>query len=181
VRRLGAWFADLLRRVVQLDVWVRNLLPPKVVWISGLFNPQAFLTAIMQTTARKNSWPLDNMVLITEVTKKTLADEVEKDILKDGAYITGLYLDGARWDTQKDVLEPSQSGALALKDLYPAMPIIHVRASNTFPTDSNIYQCPVYMTPQRSATYVFTATLKTRTQPSTWVTAGTALLMDKPE
>jgi len=58
VRRLGAWFSDLLRRVVQLDVWVRNLIPPKVVWISGFFNPQAFLTAIMQTAARKNSWPL---------------------------------------------------------------------------------------------------------------------------
>lgn len=65
VRRLGAWFADLLRRVAQLDVWVRNLLPPKVVWISGFFNPQAFLTAIMQTTARKNSWPLDNVLVLS--------------------------------------------------------------------------------------------------------------------
>jgi len=72
MRRLGSWFADLLKRQLQLDQWVRNLIVPKVTWISGLFNPQAFLTAIMQTTARKNSWALDNMNLITEVSKKSL-------------------------------------------------------------------------------------------------------------
>lgn len=38
---------------------------------AGLFNPQSFLTAVMQTTARKNDWPLDKMVIVTEVTKKT--------------------------------------------------------------------------------------------------------------
>jgi hypothetical protein len=42
-----------------------------VVWLSGLFNPQSFLTAVMQTTARRNDWPLDKTVLLTEVTKKT--------------------------------------------------------------------------------------------------------------
>jgi dynein heavy chain len=43
---------------------------PKVVWLSGLFNPQSFLTAVMQTTARRNDWPLDKTVVLTEVTKK---------------------------------------------------------------------------------------------------------------
>lgn len=72
------------------------------------------------------------------------------------------------------------------------------------PNDPNLYHCPVYMTPQRGSTYlliifyslnkyffleinliwcrfVFTATLKTKLPPATWITAGTALLMDKPE
>ena len=40
---------------------------PKVVWLSGLFNPQSFLTAVMQTTARRNDWPLDKTVVLTEV------------------------------------------------------------------------------------------------------------------
>ena len=29
---------------------------------AGLFNPQSFLTAVMQTTARRNDWPLDKTV-----------------------------------------------------------------------------------------------------------------------
>ncbi len=37
------------------------------VWISGLFNPVAFLTAVIQLTARKNNFPLDRMVMQTEV------------------------------------------------------------------------------------------------------------------
>ena len=38
---------------------------------AGLFNPQSFLTAVMQTTARRNGWPLDKTVIVTEVTKRT--------------------------------------------------------------------------------------------------------------
>lgn len=32
-----------------------------------LFNPQSFLTAVKQTTARRNEWPLDRTVIVTEV------------------------------------------------------------------------------------------------------------------
>lgn len=43
---------------------------PSSVWLGGLFNPQSFLTAIMQSTARKMEWPLDKMCLQCDVTKK---------------------------------------------------------------------------------------------------------------
>jgi dynein heavy chain len=48
--------------VQQLVEWTADLGVPKVVWLSGLFNPQSFLTAVMQTTARRNDWPLDKTV-----------------------------------------------------------------------------------------------------------------------
>jgi dynein heavy chain len=53
--------------VQQLVEWTAELGVPKVVWLSGLFNPQSFLTAVMQTTARRNDWPLDKTVILTEV------------------------------------------------------------------------------------------------------------------
>lgn len=62
-------------RAAQLNDWTADLSVPKVVWLSGLFNPQSFLTAVMQTTARRNDWPLDKTVIVTEVTKK-LPDQV---------------------------------------------------------------------------------------------------------
>jgi dynein heavy chain len=40
------------------------------------------------------------------------------------------------------------------------------------------YECPVYMTRQRGASYVFTASLRTKQPPAKWVLAGVALLMD---
>ena len=72
--------------------------PPgtQVVWLSGLFNPQSFLTAVMQTTARRNDWPLDKTVVVTEVTKKQ-PDQIDAPS-RDGAFIHGLALEGCRWD-----------------------------------------------------------------------------------
>ena len=40
--------------------------------LSYLFNPQSFLTAIMQKTAQKNKMELDKLVIQTDVTRKTV-------------------------------------------------------------------------------------------------------------
>ena len=45
---LGPWFADLLLRVRELDSWTSDFQLPASVWLGGFFNPQSFLTAIMQ-------------------------------------------------------------------------------------------------------------------------------------
>ena len=60
-KTLGDWFVDLLLRVAQIVVWVDKKAAPFSLWISGLFNPMSFLTAIMQVTAREFVLPLDSM------------------------------------------------------------------------------------------------------------------------
>merc|ERR1739838_1133243 len=67
---LSAWYADLLLRIKELEGWTSDFHLPASVWLPGFFNPQSFLTAIMQSTARKNELPLDKMSLACEVTKK---------------------------------------------------------------------------------------------------------------
>jgi len=71
---LGSWFADLLLRLRELEAWSSDFVLPSTVWLAGFFNPQSFLTAIMQSTARKNELPLDKMCLQCEVTKKQKED-----------------------------------------------------------------------------------------------------------
>ena len=68
---------------------------PTSVWLSGFFNPQSFLTAIMQSTARKNELPLDKMSLVCEVTKKNKEEVTAPP--REGAYIHGLFMEGARY------------------------------------------------------------------------------------
>lgn len=53
---------SVAQRVAQLAEWTAEFQVPKSLWLPGLFNPQAFLTAVMQTTARKYDWPLDKTV-----------------------------------------------------------------------------------------------------------------------
>jgi dynein heavy chain, axonemal len=63
-----------LLRLRELEAWSSDFVLPATVWLAGFFNPQSFLTAIMQSTARKNELPLDKMCLQCEVTKKFKED-----------------------------------------------------------------------------------------------------------
>lgn len=71
---LQAWYCNLLIRYKELDAWIQDFNLPPCVWLAGFFNPQSFLTAIMQTTARKHKWPLDRMCLNVDVTGKKKHD-----------------------------------------------------------------------------------------------------------
>uniref|UniRef100_A0A671Z105 Dynein axonemal heavy chain 11 n=1 Tax=Sparus aurata TaxID=8175 RepID=A0A671Z105_SPAAU len=168
---LAIWYNDVLQRCKELDSWTQDLSLPSVVWLSGLFNPQSFLTAVMQSLARKNEWPLDKVNLTVDVTKK-FKEEFNQPA-REGAYVYGLYMEGARWDTQAGVITEAR-----LKDLTPAMPVISVRAvPNDRQETRNIYECPLYKTKIRGPTYVWTLSLKTRERPAKWVLAGVALLL----
>lgn len=52
---LALWFTDLLARIKELEAWSTDFVLPSVVWLAGFFNPQSFLTAIMQAMARRYS------------------------------------------------------------------------------------------------------------------------------
>ena len=88
---LSAWYVDLLARLKELESWTSDFNLPNSVWLSGFFNPQSFLTAIMQSTARKNELPLDKMCLVCEVTKK-IREEVTQPP-KEGAFVHGLFME----------------------------------------------------------------------------------------
>ncbi|XP_033038308.1 dynein heavy chain 17, axonemal isoform X3 [Trachypithecus francoisi] len=89
---LAAWYADLLLRIRELEAWTTDFALPTTVWLAGFFNPQSFLTAIMQSMARKNEWPLDKMCLSVEVTKKNREDVTAPP--REGSYVYGLFMEG---------------------------------------------------------------------------------------
>ncbi|EMP23709.1 Dynein heavy chain 9, axonemal [Chelonia mydas] len=168
---LAGWFADLLSRIKELETWTGDFVLPSVVWLAGFFNPQSFLTAIMQSMARKNEWPLDKMTLQCDVTKRNREDLSSPP--REGAYVHGLFMEGARWDMQTGMMTDAR-----LKDLTPAMPVIFIKAIPADKQDPrSMYPCPVYKTRQRGPTYVWTFNLKTKENPSKWVLAGVALLL----
>ncbi|XP_057572498.1 dynein axonemal heavy chain 9 [Hippopotamus amphibius kiboko] len=168
---LAAWFLDLLNRIKELEAWTGDFVMPSTVWLTGFFNPQSFLTAIMQSTARKNEWPLDQMALQCDVTKRDR--EAFRSPPREGAYIYGLFMEGARWDAQAGIITEGK-----LKELTAPMPVMFIKAIPADKQDCrSVYPCPVYKTCQRGPTYVWTFHLKTKEKPSKWVLAGVALLL----
>jgi dynein heavy chain len=126
LKLLNVWFADLLLRVSQLVDWSEAIETPNVLWISGLFNPMSYLTAIMQVTARSEGLPLDDICLRTEV-KNTDKIEDFPTFASQGAYINGLFLEGAAWESGRGE-EQGYLVDMQLKELHPIVPIVHVTA-----------------------------------------------------
>lgn len=103
-------------RVAFISDWLLKA-NPNAYWMSGFFFPQGFLTGVLQTHARKYQIPIDTLSF------KYRTTDVDKDKLvapKDGVYIYGLFLDGARWDTQHDSLVDQD-----LNQIECVMPTLH--------------------------------------------------------
>ncbi|KAJ8599349.1 hypothetical protein CTAYLR_005359 [Chrysophaeum taylorii] len=195
MKGLQDWFADLIVRCDQLTAWSSNdgLQSPPSMWLPGLFNPTAFLTAIKQVTARNNSLPLDKMTIETHVSVLGQMADVQRR-LEEGAYVHGLFCEGACWGEKEahtyQIDQVECAGVLRdskPKDLLPPMPLIYIKAVTVQPTwdpssvgylrpESTLYNCPVYTTTFRGPTFIFVATLKTDMPSTFWVLRGVALI-----
>ncbi len=172
-RSLSTWVSNLVDRAGQLQEWTEDPVNiPVVVAIDKLFNPQSFLTAIMQKTAQRQKLELDKLVIQTEVTRKTV-DEIDARS-RDGAYISGLYLEGARLNINTGTLEEC-----APREMFFVMPVITCKAILAEKLErTGVYRCPVYKTQQRGPTYVFTANLRSKQPAEKWTLAGVTMVLE---
>lgn len=170
---LGFWFTELIERNIQFTTWCFKG-RPNVFWMTGFFNPQGFLTAMRQETARAQvGWALDKVILQNEVMKFALEDCKEGP--KSGVYVHGLYLDGAGWNRREMKLSEATN-----KVLYSLMPVIRIYANNVFEAKgAKLYECPVYKKANRTDLNFITAlNLPTNKHSDHWILRGVALLCD---
>ena len=102
-KKLVSWMAHFNRRYNLYLKW-KDDGEPWAMWLSGLHIPESYLTALVQTTCRAKGWALDKSTLYTQVTKMTSPDQVTAK-LAHGCYIEGLYLEGAKWNMDKNCLD----------------------------------------------------------------------------
>jgi dynein heavy chain len=199
-KNLISEYLDMLNRIEQLVSWSSDLTTPKCIWLPGLFNPSSYLTAVQQVTARKTGVALDKMTTETHITAWRNSSEVT-DYAVEGCYVSGFFIEGARWPTGDEAGEPFEVsgtpcvGSLAeskLKELLPVMPVIYVKAVQIQPEwepsavgylrgNPNVFECPVYTTTFRGPTYVFLATLKSEIPAFNWVLGAVALIMQSDD
>ncbi|KAE8615220.1 hypothetical protein XENTR_v10008446 [Xenopus tropicalis] len=178
LKPLGGYITDLLLRLNFFKEWIEQG-TPKVFWISGFYFTQSFLTGALQNYARKYKTPIDLLGLCFHVTEQESPTEIV-DSPSDGIYISGLYMEGARWDREKHVI-----GESFPKVLYESMPIIWLIPGERVEKVESYYNCPVYKTSARrgelsttghSTNYVLSITLATEEPPNHWVNRGVACL-----
>lgn len=123
-KSLMVWLEDISIRCAQLEAWSNEFVTPTVLWLSGLFNPMSFLTAIMQITARSTGLPLDDMLLRSSVRNELDPEEIA-EAPESGAYVCGFSLEGAGWEQGRNG-EQGYLTEMILKELSPVLPVIHV-------------------------------------------------------
>eukprot|EP01135_Chromosphaera_perkinsii_P002697 Nk52_evm65s226 gene=Nk52_evmTU65s226 len=176
LKLLGSWMLHYDRRYQQYVNWYEHG-EPVVMWLSGLHVPEAYLTALVQSTCRKNGWPLDRSTLYTNVTEYTDAKAVtEKPV--SGCYIEGFFLEGAAWDHANSCLVHQPPRSL-LQEL-PILKIIPIEAHKL--KLQGTFRTPVYVTSQRrnamGVGLVFEADLFTHEHESHWILQGVCLILN---
>ncbi|KAI3385375.1 hypothetical protein SNEBB_009845 [Seison nebaliae] len=177
LKQLGSWTRDLLQRIEQLNKWAETSHEPVVFWLSGFSFPTCFLTAVLQTTARKTEIPIDSLSW-----EFNIISTDEQHIMRqpsDGVYIKGLFLEGASWDRRGTCLTEPQP-----MQLICPMPVIHFKPIEQRKKQlKGMYNCPCYYYPKREGasqrpSFIIAIDLKPGEEtPDHWIKRGTAILM----
>lgn len=99
LKPLASWFSDLCDRYDFFSVWALKGIH-YTFWIGAFTYPTGFTTSLLQRFSRKASGaPIDKLEFdFLPVPKEP--HEIQEHP-KDGAFIRGLYLEGAKWDHEK--------------------------------------------------------------------------------
>ena len=62
----------------------------------------------------------------------------------DGVYISGLFMDGGRWDREGAIITDQHPAIM-----FDKMPIIHFNPKEDYKPESELYLCPLYKTSLR--------------------------------
>jgi dynein heavy chain len=177
LKTLGSWFNDLIFRVAFMRKWLLNG-QPATFPLPVFFFPQGFMTASLQTFARKYMAAIDGLSFKFEVLAKE-PEEVEEGP-EDGVYIFGLYLEGARFDRALSKVAESEPGKM-----YDLLPLIHFMPAVGHKQPAGTYACPTYKTAVRkgvlsttglSTNFVVAIELPSDEPEQKWILAGAAAL-----
>lgn len=105
---------------------------------------------------------------------------MDEDLVEDGVLINGLFLEGARWDLERELVQDSFS-----MEMQSPMPLIRFIPTHTISNRDRVYICPLYKTSARTGTlsttgqstnFVATILLPSDKPSDYWIAKGVALL-----
>jgi len=178
LKPLKSWVPDLIKRVEFLTKWLLEG-PPDTFWVPAFFFPQGFMTAALQSYARKSAIPIDALTFKSNITG-VFSEEI-KEPPENGVNIHGLYLQGARWDFKRSCVEDSEPKK-GIVD-FPVVWLEPVDVGENL--EQGCYSCPLYKTSTRrgelsttghSTNFVLYLQLPTEAPADDWIRRGVALL-----
>eukprot|EP00606_Chrysophyceae_sp_TOSAG23-5_P001616 GSChrysophyteH2.ASY1.ANO1.110.1 assembled CDS len=143
LKTLASWVRDMVSRVAFMRLWLVNG-QPATFPLPVFFFPQGFMTASLQTFARKHMEAIDGLSFEFEVLRNGLQPELITEGPEDGVIVHGLFMEGARFDHETWKVTDSQPGKM-----YDLLPAIYFKPAVNHKQAPNTYACPVYKTAVR--------------------------------
>jgi len=181
IKPLASYVNDLIERIRMFQSWIDDG-APVVFWMSGFFFTHAFLTGVKQNFARKGKIPIDTIGWVFQCLKPELPGSKPAD----GAYVRGLFLEGAKWDYDLMALAESDP-----KVLYSDAPLLWLQpAVDDGSAPPPHYECPLYVTTERkgvlqttghSSNFVMDVRLPSDRPQDHWIRRGVALMLSLPD
>jgi len=146
---LAQYIANLSARLAQLEDLAKGADDRKSVWLGGLFQPEAYITATRQTVAHKNGWSLEQLSLsvalnqTSDVDAFSIEGNLKSSIPNATADVAGLKLEGADWSESGLTLNDGRPVALGASQLS-------WRKSDTVNSDKQTVNLPVYLNGDRA-------------------------------
>jgi dynein heavy chain len=180
LKSLASYELDLQTRIEFMRRWLHKG-RPSAFPLYLFFFPQGFLTGVLQNHARQYLVPINTLDFSFRIVRDVECIEKIK-APKDGVYIYGLWMEGARFDREKGHLEESYPG-----EMFSEMPTVHFLPTRDHESAKENYLCPVYKTTVRagalsttgiSTNYVVAIELPTKEKPSHWIFEGVACVLN---
>jgi len=143
LKPLGSYVDDFMNRWKFMQTWAKDG-TPLIFWFSVYFFQQAFLTGVLQNFARKDKIAIDRCTWNYQVLKQNFVPEEPPE---KGAYIYGLFMDGARWDDDNTWVEDSHPKVLWSEMAPMTLNPLEISDDDTDP--EKVYQAPIYKTSDR--------------------------------
>merc|ERR1712137_1169127 len=174
---LSARLVDFTKRIQQLQKMQESHEYGKCVWMGGLFNPEAFMTATRQAAARAHTWSLENLQLTAQV----LSSEEFPAGADEAAFIArGLILEAASWDASAQEMVATDEMSSRMPPILFTWKLIE-DAEKEKTTDHARVILPVYLNEMRLE-LLFSVVIHgpKEVSPHVWYQRGVALLTTRP-
>lgn len=111
LKKLGGYMTDMKERLAWFREWFEKGMP-SYLWITRFFFTQGFLTGQKQNYARKYNIAIDLLDYDFHVITDLDQLEIQPD---DGVNVTGMFIEGCKWDNDRCCLEESDPKILFVK------------------------------------------------------------------
>lgn len=143
LKPLASWEEDMIKRIEFIGNWTYYG-PPNSFWLPAFFFPQGFMTAALQSYSRQTETAIDTLKYRTNITNNV--DPEQAQPVETGVQIHGLFLQGAKWNFQKSMIDDSDPKISIIN--FPIVWLEPIPTRERF--EDKTFFCPMYKTSIRA-------------------------------